>query len=61
MTRKYTKPPRDGCAGVRDYWGDFDCDYAPNFPCEDCMYCKDSGGRKNPQAKCNQQPEDTSK
>lgn len=61
MTRKYTKPPRDGCAGYTtwtDCGEEFDCEYAPNFDCDECMYCGHNGSRGlNPQAKCNQQPD----
>ncbi len=55
MTRKYTKPPKDGCGEViydspitgRDY----DCDYNPPFDCCDCMYGEGNDGKgKNPQA-----------
>jgi hypothetical protein len=56
MKRKYTKPSKDGCAGViydspitgRDYG----CDYDPPFTCEECMYGEGNNGKgKNPQAK----------
>ena len=53
--------PRDGCKGYKDpYTGEFDCEYAPPFVCEECMYCSynkspNSKGSiyrgKNPQAK----------
>lgn len=60
LKRKYTIPPRDGCAGREsgspDSGYDFDCDYEPDFSCDDCMYCKGRpvGTGRNPQAKCNQ-------
>ena len=41
------------CLGYYDYYGDFDCGYQTSITCEDCKYgvC---GGRKDPEAKCNQ-------
>jgi hypothetical protein len=57
---KRDMPPREGCAGYKDYFGEFDCEYEPPFPCEECMYCEwnkqqNSKGNiyrgKNPQAK----------
>jgi hypothetical protein len=48
------KPPRDGCGGVRDYWGEFDCSYGTTIACEDCMYGPNAPRGKNPQAKRNQ-------
>ena len=44
------------CKGKYDEWnGDYDCDYRSNLLCEDCKY---GGGRKDPEAKCNQ-PKDS--
>lgn len=63
MTTKriYTKPPRDGCSfkrssGLQEDGVDGDCDYNPDFECDDCMYCqgRPKGTGKNPQAKSNQ-------
>ena len=41
------------CLGYYDYYGEFDCGYQTSITCEDCKYgvC---GGRKDPEAKCNQ-------
>jgi hypothetical protein len=55
MTRERNNPPRDGCGGYKDpHTGEFDCEYEPPFPCEECMYCEWNrvGGLrgKNPQA-----------
>ena len=41
------------CKGWYDaYTGDYDCDYDTLLLCEDCKY---GVGRKDPEAKCNQQ------
>ena len=34
--------------------GDYDCEYAPTIACEDCKY-GGFGGKKDPEARCNQQ------
>lgn len=34
---------------------EWDCGYNTTIDCEDCKYCIGSGGRKDPEAKCNQQ------
>lgn len=57
--RIYTTPPRDGCSFTKSsglYDDDGDCDYNPDFMCDDCMYCqgRPKGTGKNPQAKSNQ-------
>lgn len=51
------KPQHPKCAG---YWiggydmgREFDCGYDTTIDCEDCKY-GDAGGRKDPEAKCNQ-------
>ena len=44
------------CAGVRTNNAngeDFDCGYGTTITCDDCKYSA-AGGRKDPQAKCNQ-------
>lgn len=41
-----------GCRFVKDEInGDGDCDYDTTILCEQCKYC---GGKKDPEAKCNQ-------
>jgi len=43
-----------GCAGYKTWtdWGyEFGCHYETTI---DCDYCKYGGGRKDPEAKCNQ-------
>lgn len=53
LINKRDKHPK--CKGfeTRDIgWGsDFDCGYNTIIPCDDCKY---GGGKKNPEAKCNQ-------
>jgi len=42
------------CAGYENWtnWGyDFDCGYETTIDCDDCKY---GGGRKDPEARCNQ-------
>lgn len=51
-----SEPPRDGCGGVRDYWGEFDCSYRTTIVCEDCMYGPRAPRGKNPQAARNLPP-----
>ena len=34
---------------------EWNCGYNTTIDCEDCKYCIGSGGRKDPEAKCNQQ------
>ena len=34
---------------------EWDCGYNTTIECEDCKYCIGAGGRKDPEAKCNQQ------
>ena len=46
---------KDGCKGYQHYEGDFDCGYNTTLACDDCKYGA-AGGRKDPQAKCNQPP-----
>lgn len=50
------KPAESGCKGYK-YWTDcgyeYDCGYGTTITCEECKYC-DAGGRKDPEAKCNQ-------
>jgi hypothetical protein len=49
--RNKAKP---GCLGYYDAWtGEFDCEYETTLLCEECKYCC-AGGRKDPEAKCNQ-------
>ncbi len=48
-------PRKSGCKGYK-YWTDcgyeYDCGYEGHIlPCEECKY---GGGRKDPEAKCNQ-------
>ena len=33
---------------------EWDCGYNTTIECEDCKYCIGAGGRKDPEAKCNQ-------
>jgi hypothetical protein len=43
-----------GCLGYYDEMnGDYDCEYDTSISCEDCKY-GGCGGRKDPDAKCNQ-------
>lgn len=35
------------------YNGDYDCEYQTTLTCDDCKYGS-AGGRKDPEAKCNQ-------
>ena len=49
-----------GCEGyltLTPYGYDYDCGYDTTIECKDCIYCKDTKGRKNPEAKCNQEKE----
>jgi hypothetical protein len=45
-----------GCAGFKSYGPDFtwdyDCGYNTTIDCDECKY---AGGRKDPEAKCNQE------
>ena len=41
------------CRGYHDYWGNFDCEYQTVLECDKCKYGV-YGGRKDPEAKCNQ-------
>ena len=41
------------CRGYHDYWGNFDCEYQTDLECDKCKY-GGHGGRKDPEAKCNQ-------
>lgn len=42
------------CLGRYDEWqGDWDCGYQTTISCDDCKY-SNSGGRKDPEAKCNE-------
>ena len=41
------------CRGYYDYWGDFYCEYQTDLECDKCKY-GGHGGRKDPEAKCNQ-------
>ena len=34
---------------------EYECSYNTTIECEECKYCIGSMGRKNPEAKCNQQ------
>ena len=49
------------CKGWKKYdWGmmdgpEYGCDYNTTIECDECKYCIGSGGRKDPEAKCNQQ------
>ena len=51
--RRGKKHPK--CQGEKDYWGEFDCGYGTTLLCEDCRYCVGAKGRKDPEAKCNQE------
>lgn len=43
-----------GCKGTKDeYNGDYDCGYGTTLDCGECKY-GGHGGRKDPEAKCNQ-------
>lgn len=59
--RKYTKPPRDGCAMEQGFCGDYNCKYYPIIDCDQCIYVYEQHGIKNrgrnPQAKRNQERE----
>lgn len=50
-------PPESGCKGYKT-WTDcgyeYECGYNTIISCEECKYCN-AGGRKDPEAKCNQQ------
>lgn len=59
LNKHRESPPEDGCAEVRDYYGETSCEYEPPFCCDECMYADHNRrGRhpiskrgKNPQAK----------
>lgn len=39
------------CLGSYDEWsGDYDCEYGSDLSCDECKY---GGGRKDPEAACN--------
>lgn len=49
VTKKHPK-----CMGYKEWTGngyEFDCDYNTKLDCGECKY---GGGRKDPEAKCNQ-------
>ena len=49
-----SKPASSGCAGYQtwtDYGYEYDCGYGTTIDCDQCKY---GGGKKDPQAKCNQ-------
>jgi len=51
------KVPESGCKGYKyftDCGYEFDCGYDTTIECEECKYGS-CGGRKNPEAKINQQ------
>jgi len=43
------------CEGYYDaHTGDYGCGYSTKLMCEECKYCIDGIGRKDPEAKCNE-------
>lgn len=55
LNKNNTSTRHPKCKGFKtpDYgWGsDYDCEYGSKLDCGECKY---GGGRKNPEAKCNQ-------
>jgi hypothetical protein len=53
FSKEYTRP-YSNCKGYK-YWTSFGyeygCEYNTILSCDECKYC---GGKKNPNAKCNQ-------
>ncbi|WP_175969645.1 hypothetical protein [Burkholderia sp. BCC0322] len=37
-TPGYARVVARGCGGSRDYWGEFDCDHAHPWTCDDCPW-----------------------
>jgi len=47
--------PKCKGSGGSDQWvDDFECGYNTEITCDECRYCLGSSGRKDPDAKCNQ-------
>lgn len=51
------KHPKCGGPYYSTTWNEsheFDCSYNTTLECDECKYCLDARGRKDPAAKCNQ-------
>jgi len=57
LNKPRENPPEDGCAEVRDYYGETSCGYEPPFCCDECMYADHNRKGKHPRSNRGKNPQ----